>query len=77
MSVLNITKTVELVVYNYVRNFNELRGQDFELVAQGNGIYDIVVRLSANEELVLGEVDVDTDFNVYVEFFEDEETSDD
>ena len=77
MSVLNITKSIELIVYNYVRCFEQVRGQVFELVAREDGIYDIVVQLSEDEELVIGEVDVDTDFNVYVEFFDDEETLDD
>ena len=77
MSVLNITKSIELIVYNYIRCFEQVRGQVFEPVAREDGIYDIVVQLSEDEELVIGEVDVDTDFNVYVEFFDDEETLDD
>ena len=78
MNVLNITKSMELIVYNYVRCFEQVRGQNFELVhSRGDGIYDIVVRLNEDEELVIGEVDVDTDFNVYVEFFDDNEVLDD
>lgn len=73
MNVLNITKSMELIVYNYVRCFEQVRGQNFELVARGDGIYDIVVQLDEDEELVIGEVDVDTDFDVYVEFFDDED----
>jgi len=77
MSRLYIAHQIEQLMINYVRTFAQVRGLDFELAFNEAGVYDIVVQLSEDEELVLGQVCLEDDLCLYVEFFNEDETLND
>lgn len=66
---LNIAHQIEQLMITYVRTFDQVRGQAFELEFNDvDGSYDIVV-----QGLVIGEVSLMEDFDLYVVFFEEED----
>jgi hypothetical protein len=72
---INITTDIEAILTQFARAIPDLYldfdREAIQVVESGFGVFDIVLVLSEDEELVLGEMVLSADFDLTYEIFED------
>ena len=72
---INITTDIEEVLAQFARAIPDLYldfdREAIQVVHNENGVFDIVLVLSEDEELVVGEMKLSADFDLSYEIFED------